>query len=319
MSDLTIRQGDTLPVLTQQILDPFGGVFDLTGCTVRFVMRATNGSTPTVSAAATVLTAKSGTVQYAWSASDTVATGIFAGTFQVTTADSGTYTYPNDGYLEISIEENLTTTGGATLVSLGEARDYLNFSTDKSRDAKLLRFIRAVQPDVEAICGPIIPQQFEEWYDGGQVQITLRRRPSTTYGTTPIFSIQAVSEYNGPIEWPLALIASPDQGQLYSVTFDPRLARLVRRTAGGGVQAFPNMPNAVHVWYTVGQSSVPDNVKEGTLELIRLNFQDTQQGRPRAGGGGDIEGGMTGPYTGFFVPGRVKEMMAPNKRAPAIA
>jgi hypothetical protein len=322
-ADLTIRQSDTLPVFAQTILDQNGYVFDLTGCTVTFVMRAMNASTPTVSAAATILSAAAGTVQYAWGTSDTATTGIYACTFQVVNSTSGaTYTYPNDGYLEVAIEENLTTTGGQTLVSLGEARDYLNSQgSDKARDAKLLRFIRSITPTIEFICGPIIPTQYEEWYDGGQPSITLRRRPSTTYGTTPIFSVQAVSEYNGPIEWPLAIIQSPDQGQLYSVEVDAHLYRIVRRTAGGGVQAFPSMPQSVHVWYTVGQTTVPANVVEGTLELIRLHFQGTQQGRPRMGSAGGMTTDDSEPgreIVGYFVPGKVRELLAPNKRAPAI-
>lgn len=324
MADLTVRQGDSLPAFPVTILDQNGYVFDLTGCTVTFVMRAMNASTPTVNAAATIVSAPAGTVQYAWGATDTATTGIYACTFQVVNTTSGaTYTFPNDGYLEVSIEENLTTPGGATLVSLGEARDYLNFlTTDKARDAKLLRLIRSLQPTVEFICGPIIPTQYEEWYDGGQVQITLRRRPATTYGTTPIFSVQAVSEYNGPIEWPLAIIQSPDQGQLYSVQVDQRLYRLVRRTAGGGVQAFPSMPQSVHVWYTVGQTTVPANVVEGALELLRIHFHGTQQGRPRMGSGGGITTDDSEPgreIMGFFVPNGVRERMSPGKRAPAIA
>lgn len=322
MADLAIRQGDTLPAMATTILDPYDGVFDLTDCSVMFVLRAMNASAPIVHRAATIIAARAGTVEYSWQAGDTATTGIFAAVFIITTGDGGTYTYPNDGYLEVSVEENLTTSGGATLVSLGEAKDYLNFqASDKTRDAKLLRFIRSIQPSIEFLTGPILPQQFEEWHDGGQTFIILRRRPSTTYATSPILSVQAISEYSGPIEWPLSIVGSPDEGQLYSVQVEPRLGRIVRRTSGGGVQPFPNMPQSVHVWYTAGQSAVPDNVKEGTLELIRLHFQQTQQGRPRIGGAAaaDSDEAPDKPFIGFFIPGKVRELLAPNRRAPAVA
>ena len=51
-------------------------------------------------------------------------------------------TFPTDGYIEINIEENLTTPGGARLVSLGEIKDHLNIpAADRTRDAKLLRML----------------------------------------------------------------------------------------------------------------------------------------------------------------------------------
>jgi hypothetical protein len=297
--------------MTATILDSFGNAVDLTGCTVRFVMRALTASTPTVTAAATVTTVAPGRVQYSWAAADTAAAGIYAATFRVTTTSGGaTYTYPNDGYLEISIEENLTSAGGAALVSLGEARDYLNFTdADKSRDAKLVRFIEGVTPVVEAITGPILVRQYDEVYDGGQLFIQLRHRP--------VVNLLGVSEFRGPIEYSLLNIPDPAHGNIYSVEID--LSRIVRRSAGGGMIAFPSGLQTIHVVYTAGFSTVPANVRDGTLELIRINFQQTQQGRPRAGGGGEAEGEMTGPYVGFFVPGRVREMLQPNKRRPSIA
>jgi hypothetical protein len=287
-------------------------------------MRLVSAASPTVNAAATIVTPTSGTVSYSWQAGDTAATGIYACVFVVTFGDGSTYTYPNDGYLEVSIEQNLTAAGTQTLVSLGEARDTLNFmSSDKSNDAKLLRFVRAVTPTIEMICGPVLETQYEEWHPGGHYSVIVNRRPSSGYGTSPIFEVQAVSEYNGPIEWPLAIIASPDQGQLYSVMPDPTFpGRIIRRTAGGGIQAFPSGEQQVHVVYTAGQSSVPDNVAEGTLELIRLHFTATQQGRPRLGGNNaylddDTEPGRV--VLGYFVPNRVREMLMPNRRYPAIA
>lgn len=204
------------------------------------------------------------------------------------------------------------------LVTLADLKSYLDIpSSDTSQDGNLTRQINGVTPVVESITGPIIVREFEEWHDGGQVYIMLRRRPSTALGTSPVLTLVACSEYAGPIEWPLAVISSPDKGQMYSCMLDTNLARVVRRTAGGGVQAFPAMPQAVHVIYAAGQATVPGNVYQGTLELIRVNFETTQAvGRGRRAVADETD---TGPPLGFFVPRRVRELLAPTRRHPSIA
>ncbi len=321
--DLIVHKGDTEPPLLAVITDEDGVVVNLTGASVTFVMRQLSSNAPVVNAAATIVNAAGGQVQYSWSTQDTALAGLFMGEFHVTDSGGGTYTFPNEGYLEILVEDSLVSAPGNQLVSLPDAKEFLNIPTsDKTRDAKLLRFIRAMRPLVENITGPIIQQTFEEWHDGGNYLVTVRRRPSSGFGTNPVLVLQAISEYNGPIEWPLAIIGSPDEGQLYSAQLDAKLGRIVRRTAGGGVQAFPKMPQSVHVWYTAGQATVPDNVYEATLELIRVNFQATQLGRPRlgssAGAGGDDEL-PRGPAMGYTIPGRVREMLEPNRKYPSFA
>jgi hypothetical protein len=321
--DLSIRQGDITPPLSATIRDPNGNPVDLTDSTVTFVMRRPSAQAPAVNATATVNNPLVGSVQYLWAPADTAASGLFAGEFHVTDGSGNTYTWPNQGYLDIDVESSLLTPD-TELVSVADAKDHLNIpAADKKHDARLLRYIRGWRPVVEAITGPIILQQYEEWHDGGQTYIKINRRPSSGYGTSPVLQIQAISEYAGPIEWPLAIVASPDQGQLYSVMANPRRGRIVRRTAGGGVQPFPNMLDSVHVWYVAGQASVPDNVFEGVLELIRINWQATQQQsglRLGGTGAGDVDDeGPKGPPLGFAVPGRVREYLQPNKRHPAIA
>ena len=319
--DLIIGQGATSPALTATMTDQSGNPVNLSGCTVTFVMRSLFSSTPVVNTTATITNAAAGTVQYSWLATDTATSGLYSGQFQVVTGSGTTFSAPTDGYLEISIEDSLALANVTELVDVSDAKDYLNIqSTDRTRDAKILRFIKGVRPLIEAITGPIVPTQYDEWYDGGQVSITLRHRPNTGYGTSPLLILQAISEYNGPIEWPLSIISSPDQGQLYSAQVDLPLGRVVRRTAGGGVQAFPGLPQSVHVVYTAGQYSVPWNVQEATLEYLREQFQDTQQGlglRNQAAIADDEI--STRGFVGFALSGRVTQMLAPTRRAPSVA
>lgn len=316
--DITVRQGDTTPTFTATVLDANSNPLNLTGCTVKFVMRNLSSSLPTVNAAMTVVSASAGTVSYAWSATDTATPGLFMGEIHVTTTSSGaTYTYPNVGYLSIEIEQNLLAPS-QQLVTVDAVKDVLNMDPDnRVHDTKILRWINSARPLIEAIVGPIIQQQFEELHDGGGDFIIARHRPSTELGTSPVLLVNAISEYNGPIEWPLALIPSPDFGQLYSVEVDVRLGKIVRRTAGGAVQAFPYMPQSVHLWYTAGQSSVPDNVAEATMEYLRENYQGTAQALRRAGTKAAVS--TAAPPTGYALSYRVENMLSPMRRFPSLA
>lgn len=324
-ADLFIRAGDVSPVFTDTILDASGNAYNLTGKTVKLVLRSFQASAVAVLAGTvTIPSPTTGAVQFAWGASDTLnaGPGLYNAEWQIVTDG---YTFPNDGYRTISIEQPLA---GAPqqLVSIADAKEYaLIPSSDRTQDEKLLRFIRALRPIVENITGPIIPQQFDEWHDGGACHISLRHAPKTGFGTSPLLTLLACSEYNGPVEWPLAIVASPDLGQLYSVMLDVRLRRVVRRTAGGAVQPFPSMPQAVHVIYEAGQNVVPDNVYEGTLELIRHNYQRTQQatgrlGNPYSSGGEDRDSDIsTEGIAHGLVWGKALAFLSPTKRFPSFA
>ena len=317
MADLSAKQGDTAITWDDTLTYSNGSPVNLTGASVNFVMRSLAATTPAVNATASIVTPLAGTVSYSPTATDTATVGEFMGNWVVTFSGGLVETFPTVGYLTIAIEANLTAAGTQQLISVTYAKDVLNMQdVNRAHDEKILRWVNACRPVIEGIAGPIIQQTFEEWHDGGHHQIVLRRRPSNTYGTTPILILNAVSEYNGPIEWPLQIVSTPDEGVLYSCLLDGLSGIVERRTSGGGVQAFPNMPQSVHVWYTAGQSSVPDNVAEATAELLRQNYQATAQAL-RATGQRRGSEEIAQPPMGFFVPGRVRELLAINRRAPA--
>ena len=313
-ADLTISQGATTPVLSQTITDASGNAVNLTGATVTFLMRQLSSSSLTVNAAASIVSPSAGTVQYSWAATDTATAGMYMGQFHCVLSGGGIYDFPNEGYLEVEVQENLSL-AGQQLVTVANVKDVLNFeSTNRVHDTKILRWINAVRPVVEAITGPIIQQDFDEWYDGGQYWIILRHPPSTGYGTTPVCTLKFVSAYIGPIEYPFSLVNNPVVGSIYTAELDT-YSRVVRRGPGGGIIPFPNMLQSVHIAYTAGQSSVPDNVAEGTLELIRVNYQQTAQALR---GGKTRSSDVEAPPAAFFVPGRVRELLAPARRAPSV-
>ena len=313
MPDLIIRQGDTTPLLQQTILDASGNAMNLTGATVTFTLRALTSNQPVVNATAQILNAATGLVQYAWTASDTATPGLYMGEFHVTLSGGGTYTYPNDGYLDIWIEENLTQAGGAVIVSLGDVKDMLLIeSDDKSHDQMLVRWINAVTPVIEGLVGPVLQRQYDEWYDGGQTFVQLRRRP--------VVSLQKVEEYRGPTLYALKIIMDPAHGDLYSCMLDES-ARVVRRSAGGGVIAFPAMPQSVHVVYTAGRASVPEPIREAAMELVSARYRaDELAGMPWSQSSDRMD--MAAPQAsagGFYVSGYIRQLLAPYRRHPSVA
>ena len=312
-SDFIIRRGDVRPVLTDALKNPDGTVAVLTGATVRFVMRAQTALAPSVNAVATVVSGPAGTVSYTFTATDSGVAGRFMGEWHVTFADTSTATFPPDGYLEIAVEEDLITPGGARLVGFGEVKDHLRIpNTDRTRDARLIEMIDSAAPIVEGLVGPVLQRQIVETYDGGNWFISLRSRP--------VLQVQSVIEYRGPIAYDLVQVANPALGTIYSYMFQPP-GRIVRRTVGGGQAPFPTGADTVFVTYTAGLLKVPPHIREGTMELIRENFQQTEQrsSRTSAVSVDDQSPGITYPQQGFYVSPRVREILSPSRRHPSVA
>jgi len=321
MADWTLKAGDTAIAISDELSYDDGSPVDLTGATVSFVVRGHASRTPfALTGRVIVDNAATGALHFEPSAQDTATTGpgLFAAGWSVAFSDSRVMSFPTVGNLWLSVEDNPANPSAPTLVGLPDLKDYLNIrSDDRTHDAKLIRFIHRVRPLIEAMTGPIIPTVYEEWHDGGQPHIGLRRRPSSGYGTSPVLTLVGCEEYRGPIKYPLDIVANPAQGSIYSCMLDST-GRVVRRTVGGGVIAFPPAPQSVHVVYEAGQAVVPPNIYEATLELIRVNYQTTQQvGRGRRTVADEPE--PSGPHLGFFMPGRVRELLSPNRRAPSIA
>lgn len=314
MADLIVKQGDAGALLTATFTDAGGNAVNLTGASVTCVIRSSLATTPQTSLPATIVAPTAGTVSYPLTAADTAQSGLYVAEFRAALAAGGICSAPSDGWLEYNVEENLSTPGGARLVGLGEVKEYLNIaSSDRTHDAELVRFADAMVPVVEKITGPVLQRTYQnEAYDGGGAVIMLRHYP--------VIQILSVIEYRGPVPYQLSEITSIDVGSIYSYMYEPPGA-IVRRSVGGGMTTFPPGSGAVLVSYLAGFSKVPDNIRMAVLELVRVNYQRTQQmGRPLFGGSGSgDESDPSGPPLGFLVPGRVRELLAPNKRPPRIA
>lgn len=109
-----IKKDDTRPKIRCTLEDADGTEANLSGASVRFIMTPKSedvGSTPTVDAAATVVDAPTGVVEYAWQAADTDTIGKYRAEWEVTFGDGGVETFPNgtgsNAYIEVIITGDL--------------------------------------------------------------------------------------------------------------------------------------------------------------------------------------------------------------------
>ena len=112
MPDFSIKQGDVLPVLSDTLTYSNGTAVNLTGSTVNFVMRSITAPLPSVNAAATIVTPASGTVSYTFTTTDTAVAGRYQATWIVASPGYQVQQFPTDGYLDIAVQENITSAGG---------------------------------------------------------------------------------------------------------------------------------------------------------------------------------------------------------------
>lgn len=98
-----IKRGDTRPPIKWQCLNDMGQPQNLTGATVRFKM----GKPVKVNTPAVISDAALGVVSYQWVVADTNAAGVYPGEFEVTYADGGIESFPDDGYIRVEVQEDI--------------------------------------------------------------------------------------------------------------------------------------------------------------------------------------------------------------------
>ncbi len=318
IEEFLAKQGDSGPAWIDELSYSDGKLVNLEGCTVQFVMRSlASRSSVVLTGTIDVPNPLAGCVLYSPSSDDTALAGDYMACWIVTYPSGAQMTFPTVGYRAVRIEASLTAET-QQLLSLPEVKDYLNIDeNDRAHDTKLLEHIEAVRPLIEGVTGPIVPQTYDEWFDGGSDIIALTHTPNRGPGTSPVLKLIAASEYRGAVEYPLSIVGSPVFGSVYSVMLNPREGTITRRSSGGAVVPFEAGRESVHVIYQAGQEQVPENVRMAAKEAIRVNYRTTQSmGRGKRSVADDQE-----PATplGFFLPRRCAELLSPTKRAPSIA
>ena len=104
MPKFTIKRGDTSPALRFALLPD---TVSLAGATVRFQMRARGGAT-LIDRPAEILTAfEPAIVAHLWQPGETDTPGRYEGEFRVTYLDGCTETFPNLGFIEVFVTEDV--------------------------------------------------------------------------------------------------------------------------------------------------------------------------------------------------------------------
>ena len=102
-----IKQNDTRPAITATLIDGDGSLASLSGATVVFKMRKVGSTSATVDSSASITSTANSEVTYTWSGSDTATVGSYEGEFQVTYSSGGVQTFPNSGYIQIEIVDDI--------------------------------------------------------------------------------------------------------------------------------------------------------------------------------------------------------------------
>lgn len=106
VADFHIKKGDLRPTLRITVKDGNGDAINLTGATVTFRMRAKTAAAGVykVNAAATLVDAVNGVVEYIWAGSDTDTAGLYYAEFRVVLLGNQ-QTTPNDRHLEVQVHD----------------------------------------------------------------------------------------------------------------------------------------------------------------------------------------------------------------------
>lgn len=111
MADITIKRGDTRPVLVRnlkQVIDDVETAINLTTATaVMFHLKRLDGTGGLLGGTCVVTNAAAGEVTYTWATADTLSTAEYNGEFQITWTGGGIETVPNASWITISVLEDL--------------------------------------------------------------------------------------------------------------------------------------------------------------------------------------------------------------------
>lgn len=183
------------------------------------------------------------------------------------------------------------------IISLNEAKDFLNEDTTVN-DAEISNFITAASTAWVSRVGPVAGSPtYDEWYDGGGPTIALRH--------IPVQSVTSITEaYTDSIAYTLTAdpLDGTGGGGAYGYTLDQTTGLLVRRAVGTPVPFAAGIRN-VHVVYTAGYATTPEDVKQAVKLLLR-HMWETQRGTIRSPRNTSID--TTG--AGFTWPNRVLEI-----------
>lgn len=221
-------------------------------------------------------------------------TGIYTYDYPIVQAGRHTFawstTVPSTAYSDVF---NSWALANLAIVGLAETKLQLNIAeADTAHDEELRRCIRGASAVVEGIVGACARRTVVETFSG--------RGGSRVYtNLAPVLSVTSITE---------------DGASLAASGYSLNGARgvITRKSSG-----WPLGDNNIAITYVAGRTVTPDNVLDGTKDLVRANFRpqlggnrspyDTNPGTAPAGGEMRL---------GFFVPNSVMERLTPDQQGP---
>lgn len=200
------------------------------------------------------------------------------------------------------------------IISLADAKTKLGV-TGTGADPQIQDLVDGLTPVVEYLTGPVLSVDVDEWYDGGDWQIQTLKAPIVAVASvTETFGANVVRTLT---EQPLDGATPVDA---YGFTVDLETGLITRRVSGIAAPFAIGRRN-VHIVYTAGRAAVPANIRLGMLELVRVNWQQAEQGgRPAFRNTSSAYDDEPGEFMlGFLVPNRVADMLAPSRTTWGIA
>jgi hypothetical protein len=207
-----------------------------------------------------------------------------------------------------------------TVVSLQDVQTHLRMpATDTADEAALQGFINAATDVIQHECGQVVPQQFDEYYDGGDYAIALRH--------FPLISVINVEEGWGWTNYELTYVQvnAINATNIFAYSIDDESVGLITRRSGGNVNIpFMHGTSNIRVTYVAGQSSVPGAIRLACLELIAHWWQGSQMRAGQYQSQGydavniDFSRTMGGTEFNAGVPYRVMELLRPFRHVPFI-
>ena len=108
MADITIKKDDTRPVIQRYLIQNIDGATSpinlTTASQVKFIMKK---DANLVTGIASIVTPGSACVAYKWATGDTATANLYDAEWEITWADGGYETVPNNGYWSIEVVDDL--------------------------------------------------------------------------------------------------------------------------------------------------------------------------------------------------------------------
>lgn len=106
-SDFYWKAHDTAPTIQVQLKDSTGTPVNVTGASVKFIMKSAGGGSPKVNASGAIVDGPTGIVSYTPIGTDTDTAGTYNVEWQITYGGGAKQTFPDPGYNTLTVTADL--------------------------------------------------------------------------------------------------------------------------------------------------------------------------------------------------------------------